>query len=57
MTGVSVTERIAAGGLQQHMFSEPTEIAEACSPSGARCVWDSDCCYGLVCEWWACETP
>ncbi|WP_434599938.1 hypothetical protein [Streptomyces sp. A5-4] len=57
MTGVSVAERLAAGGLQEHMFSQPTAVAEACSPNGATCIWDSDCCSGLVCEWWECETP
>jgi hypothetical protein len=28
-----------------------------CSTEGTRCVFDSDCCDGFVCEWWTCEYP
>ncbi|MDT0532003.1 hypothetical protein RM555_23695 [Micromonospora sp. DSM 115977] len=54
----SVAARLASNGLQQHMYAEPTVVAEACSPKGARCVWDSDCCnaagYDTICEWYEC---
>ncbi|WP_434599937.1 hypothetical protein [Streptomyces sp. A5-4] len=55
MTGVSVAERLAAGGLQQHMFAEPTAVAEECKYPGQSCWFDSDCCNPRFCEWWTCR--
>lgn len=37
--------------MQQHLYAEPATAAECLEES---CVFDIDCCYGLVCEWFNC---
>jgi hypothetical protein len=59
MTATSFASRLASNGLQQHMYAEPTVVAEACAGNHGRCVWDSDCCndarYETNCEWTRCQ--
>ncbi len=55
MTASSIAERLSAGNLQQHMFSEPTVVAEECKQPGESCWFDSDCCNPRLCEWWTCR--
>ena len=51
----SIASRLASNGLQQHMYAEPTAVAEHCTSLGYSCWWDSQCCYDLICEWWTCR--
>lgn len=44
MTTKSITSRLASDGLQQHMFSAPTAVAEACKPGGKFCTSSLECC-------------
>lgn len=59
MPVTSIAAKLSSNGLQQHMFAEPTVVAEKCSGNGQRCIYDSDCCndpsYITNCEWYACE--
>ena len=54
MTTTSIAASIAANGMQQHLHAEPTTVAE-CKPLGTSCWVDTDCCPGLICEWWTCR--
>jgi hypothetical protein len=51
---ISLTERIASTGLRQHMYASPAVVEEGCLGQQALCAWDSQCCPGLLCTWWAC---
>ncbi len=42
----SISARLASDGLQQHMFSAPTAVAEACKPGGKFCTSALECCSG-----------
>ncbi|TDB89419.1 hypothetical protein E1264_08375 [Actinomadura sp. KC216] len=50
----SIAARIAGNGLQQHLHAEPATVAE-CRRLGTSCWHDTDCCSGLLCEWWTCR--
>ncbi|HEY8479977.1 MAG TPA: Dickkopf N-terminal cysteine-rich domain-containing protein [Spirillospora sp.] len=54
MATTSITERMAGDGLQQHLHAEPATVAE-CKTLGTSCWVDTDCCGGLICEWWTCR--
>lgn len=54
----SIASQLAGNGLQQHLYSEPTAVAEECRMAGYSCWFDSDCCnesVSLICEWWTCR--
>jgi hypothetical protein len=58
VTATAIASRLAGNGLQQHMYAEPTAVAEECRNAGYSCWFDSDCCNAannLVCEWWTCR--
>ena len=44
-------------GLQQQLYAEPTVVEEDCSPHGGLCFLDSQCCTGMICEWFKCLYP
>ncbi|MFD5661712.1 hypothetical protein [Streptomyces hirsutus] len=55
---MSIASQLAGNGLQQHLYSEPTAVAEECRMAGYSCWFDSDCCnesVSLICEWWTCR--
>jgi hypothetical protein len=54
MSVTSLSERLAGNGLQQHLHAEATAVEEGCIPRYESCAWDSQCCHGLICEWFHC---
>ncbi|MER8072339.1 hypothetical protein ABTZ59_29015 [Streptomyces sp. NPDC094034] len=50
MKTMSIASRLASDGLQQHMFAAPTNVAEACKPTGYHCISSAQCCSGW-CDW------
>lgn len=50
----SLAARVASDGLRQHMYASPAVVEENCLPQQASCWYDSECCPGLLCTWWAC---
>lgn len=54
MSVTSLSERLSGNGLQQHLHTETTAVEEACVPRYESCAWDSQCCHGLICEWFHC---
>jgi len=58
VNATSIASRLAGDGLQQHLYAEPTAVAEECRYAGHSCWSDSDCCnesVRLICEWWTCR--
>ena len=58
VNATSIASRLASNGLQQHLYAEPTTVAEECRIAGQSCWFDSDCCnetWRLICEWWTCR--
>jgi hypothetical protein len=53
MSTSTISARLS-DGLRQQMYAEPTVVEENCMGLGESCLWDSDCCYGMICEWWHC---
>jgi len=53
----SIASRLASNSLQQHLYAEPTAVAENCRHAGYSCWFDGDCCNEtrLICEWWTCR--
>jgi hypothetical protein len=56
--GIMSTSTISArlsDGLRQQMYAEPTVVEETCQVAGDSCWWDSECCPGMLCNWFHCQ--
>jgi hypothetical protein len=50
MTTTSIAGQLATDGLRQHLYAQPTTVAEACKVPGEWCFSSSECCSGW-CAW------
>ena len=54
MSTSTISARLS-DGLRQQMYAEPTVVEETCQLPGDSCWWDSECCPGMICEWFHCK--
>jgi Dickkopf-like protein len=54
MSTSTISARLS-DGLRQQMYAEPTVVEETCQVAGDDCWWDSECCPGMICEWFHCK--
>lgn len=62
MKTMSLGSRVTGSALRQHMYAEPTVVEECghdnqgcCGSPGDFCLYDSECCYGNLCNWFHCQ--
>jgi hypothetical protein len=54
MSTSTISARLS-DGLRQQMYAEPTVVEETCQVAGDSCWWDSECCPGMLCNWFHCQ--
>ena len=54
MSTSTISARLS-DGLRQQMYAEPTVVEETCQVVGDSCWWDSECCPGMLCNWFHCQ--
>lgn len=54
MSTSTISARLS-DGVRQQMYAEPTVVEETCQVAGDDCWWDSECCPGMICEWFHCR--
>jgi hypothetical protein len=54
MSTSTISARLS-DGLRQQMYAEPTVVEETCQVAGDSCWWDSECCPGMLCNYFHCQ--
>ncbi len=54
MNQATISSRLS-DGLRQQFYSRPTVVEETCQLPGDVCWVDSECCPGMLCNFWHCQ--